>query len=199
MYKKCEEILNKLESEGKIKRSNYQFPPKQELKLKLKDMLEDKVDEKYYLSDAQIKRIETTTYNVGKTRIQKKEWCDTLCARDWKDPKCVEVNRKYGIFDTEKSTHQAGSVYDENGLSPTLDTMQGGYRQPCVLTEGENKTVVEKYRIRKLTPKECWRLMGFKDEQFLKAEQVCSNSQLYKQAGNSIVVNVMEEIFKNLI
>ena len=38
------------------------------------------------------------------------------------------------------------------------------------------------YRIRKLTPKECWRLMGFKDEQFLKAEQVCSNSQLYKQA-----------------
>ena len=104
-----------------------------------------------------------------------------------------------GLFDDEKSKHQAGSVWDVEGLAPTLDTMQGGYRQPCVLTEGENKTVVEKYRIRKLTPKECWRLMGFKDEQFLKAEQVCSNSQLYKQAGNSIVVNVMEEIFKNLI
>ena len=104
-----------------------------------------------------------------------------------------------GLFDDEKSKHQAGSVWDVEGLAPTLDTMQDGYRQPCVLTEGENKTVVEKYRIRKLTPKECWRLMGFKDEQFLKAEQVCSNSQLYKQAGNSIVVNVMEEIFKNLI
>ena len=104
-----------------------------------------------------------------------------------------------GLFDDEKSKHQTGSVWDVEGLAPTLDTMQGGYRQPCVLTEGENKTVVEKYRIRKLTPKECWRLMGFKDEQFLKAEQVCSNSQLYKQAGNSIVVNVMEEIFKNLI
>ena len=104
-----------------------------------------------------------------------------------------------GLFDDEKSKHQAGSVWDVEGLAPTLDTMQGGYRQPCVLTEGENKTVVEKYRIRKLTPKECWRLMGFKDEQFLKAEQVCSNSQLYEQAGNSIVVNVMEEIFKNLI
>ena len=61
------------------------------------------------------------------------------------------------------------------------------------------KTNNMEYRIRKLTPKECWRLMGFKDEQFLKAEQVCSNSQLYKQAGNSIVVNVMEEIFKNLM
>ena len=54
------------------------------------------------------------------------------------------------------------------------------------------------YRIRKLTPKECWRLMGFKDEQFNEAAEVCSNSQLYKQAGNSIVVNVMEEIFKNI-
>ena len=51
MYKKCEEILNKLQCEEKIKISNYQFPPKQELKLKLKDMLEDEVDEKYIISD----------------------------------------------------------------------------------------------------------------------------------------------------
>lgn len=54
------------------------------------------------------------------------------------------------------------------------------------------------FRIRKLTPKECWRLMGFDDEDFHKAEQVCSNSQLYKQAGNSIVVNVLMAIFKEL-
>jgi len=52
--------------------------------------------------------------------------------------------------------------------------------------------------IRKLTPKECWRLMGFSDEDFEKASKVNSNSQLYKQAGNSIVVNVLEEIFKML-
>lgn len=55
------------------------------------------------------------------------------------------------------------------------------------------------YRIRKLTPKECWRLMGFTDEDFHKAEQVNSNTQLYKQAGNSIVVNVLEAIFKQMI
>lgn len=54
-------------------------------------------------------------------------------------------------------------------------------------------------RIRKLTPKECWRLMGFYDEDFEKAEKVNSNTQLYKQAGNSIVVNVLEAIFKQLI
>ena len=54
-------------------------------------------------------------------------------------------------------------------------------------------------RIRKLTPKECWRLMGFDDEDFERAAQVNSNSQLYKQAGNSFVVNVLEKIFKNLL
>ena len=50
-------------------------------------------------------------------------------------------------------------------------------------------------RIRKLTPKECWRLMGFSDEDFKKVEKVNSNTQLYKQAGNSIVVDVLEELF----
>ena len=54
-------------------------------------------------------------------------------------------------------------------------------------------------RIRKLTPKECWRLMGFDDEDFEKAAKVNSNTQLYKQAGNSIVVNVLEAILTNLL
>lgn len=58
-----------------------------------------------------------------------------------------------------------------------------------IIEEGENM------RIRKLTPKECFRLMGFSDEDFEKAEKVNSNSQLYKQAGNSIVVDVLEELF----
>ena len=64
------------------------------------------------------------------------------------------------------------------------------------------------YRIRKLTPRECWRLMDFTDEDFDKAEEVNSNTQLYKQAGNSIVVNCLvailgqlfdgkEEVYKN--
>ena len=271
---------------------HFEFPPKQELKLKLKDMLEDNVDEKYYLSDEQVNAIKYSNYNQNKRRIQEKEYADTLYARDWKDTKCIQVNRKYGIFDTEKSTHQAGSVYDENGLSPTLDTMQGGYRQPCIEVKNntqkgyleayegdgvytnvstkrgtvqkdmiqtlttfqdkgvvvkEDKTFIEKHydnfknkngyipemfnpyneseikevaptqstqcgsttssatvlkheglRIRKLTPKECWRLMGFTDEEFNCAAKVNSNTQLYKQAGNSIVVDVLVKIFTNL-
>ena len=62
----------------------------------------------------------------------------------------------------------------------------------------DKPSVKHNLRIRKLTPKECWRLMGFDDEDFEKAAKVNSNSQLYKQAGNSIVVNVLENIFKEL-
>lgn len=58
---------------------------------------------------------------------------------------------------------------------------------------------MENVRIRKLTPKECWRLMGFDDEDFDKAKEVNSDTQLYKQAGNSIVVNVLMEIFKEML
>ena len=61
-------------------------------------------------------------------------------------------------------------------------------------------TLTNDMRIRKLTPKECWRLMGFDDKDFEKAKAVgISNSQLYKQAGNSIVVNVLEGILRNLL
>ena len=71
----------------------------------------------------------------------------------------------------------------------------------CVATQSNPYYAVQQepsLRIRKLTPKECWRLMGFDDEDFAKAEKVNSNSQLYKQAGNSIVVNVLMAIFKEL-
>lgn len=73
-----------------------------------------------------------------------------------------------------------------------------------ILDESESEKPEEKfddcgYRIRKLTPKECWRLMAFSDEDFDKAQAAgVSNSQLYKQAGNSIVVDVLYYIFRNL-
>jgi len=113
-----------------IDKDNFKFPEKEELKLRLKDMLEDEVDEKYYLDDAKIEKITNSNFMQEKKRIQEKEYSDTILARDWKDPKCVRIG---GIFDTEKSTHQAGSIYDKEGLSPTLDVMQGGWRQPSII------------------------------------------------------------------
>lgn len=92
----------------------------------------------------------------------------------------------------EHNYDEMNRVYSAEGCSPTLRTMQGGDRQPRVIDSYDNR------RVRRLTPHECWRLMGFTDEAFHKAEAVCSNSQLYKQAGNSIVVDVLVGIFKNI-
>ena len=67
--------------------------------------------------------------------------------------------------------------------------MQGGQREPKIFIDG---------KVRKLTPRECWRLQGFPDWAFDKAQEVNSNSQLYKQAGNSVTVNVIEAIAGDL-
>jgi DNA (cytosine-5)-methyltransferase 1 len=69
----------------------------------------------------------------------------------------------------------------------------------AVLTHDTKNMMTNGLRIRKLTPRECWRLMGCSDEDFNKAQTVCSNSQLYKQAGNAIVVDTFQAILKNMI
>ena len=103
---------------------NFEFPPKQELKLKLKDMLEDNVDEKYYLSDEIMNKIK---YKFDD---------ENVILGGMQEHQSV---KKDGVFDTEEEKHQAGSVYDENGLAPTLDTTQGGWRQPCIEIKNATK------------------------------------------------------------
>ena len=84
------------------------------------------------------------------------------------------------------SGHSASKIVDSNGITPTV-----------MENHGTVTATVQNYRIRKLTPRECWRLMGVKDEQYDKLHDI-SNTQLYKMAGNSIVVDVLMGIFKNL-
>jgi DNA (cytosine-5)-methyltransferase 1 len=86
------------------------------------------------------------------------------------------------------STTRRGRVQDMGRVSPTITATETGVCR-----------IESQYRIRKLTPKECWRLMDFSDEDFHKAEKVNSNTQLYKQAGNSIVKNVLVAIFGQMI
>lgn len=76
-------------------------------------------------------------------------------------------------------------------------TVQKGMAQ-TLKTQNDVGTI-QNMRIRKLTPLECWRLMGFSDEDFYKAKEVNTDSQLYKQAGNSIVVNVLMAIFGEML
>lgn len=140
----------------------------------------------------------------------------------------MKVKQVFNIVDNNNgfTNPQRGRVYDTDGLSPCLSTMQGGGLEPKILKVGNcnlsgtgcngdvfsskglaatvttnkgegQKVATDDFRIRKLTPLECWRLMGFDDEDFYKAQNAgISNSQLYKQAGNSIVVNVLQAIFR---
>lgn len=289
----------------------FKFPEPFELKLRLKDLLDAEVDEKYYLSEKMI-----AGFSKHNEKHKEKgtgfKWevrdpngvASCLRANGALAPTdntiAIEPERLGGIFDTETSKHQAGAIWNKEKISPTLDTMQGGYRQPLVtvreatkqgyaeayegdsinmeqpnsktrrgrvgkgvaqtLTTSCNQAVVEPawnknknvsldtyvdmalgsgcelpcavdeqnvtintkgtvgslttngssakrnnrvleptLRIRKLTPKECYRLMGFDDEDYLAAEKVNSNTQLYKQAGNSIVVDVLEYLFKEIL
>lgn len=93
----------------------------------------------------------------------------------------------------------------KDGISPALTAAMGmGGGQTPIFTErsddmSDKDSPNIEYRIRKLTPRECWRLMSFTDEDFDRAESVNSNTQLYKQAGNSIVKNVLVAIFGQMI
>lgn len=226
----------------------YEFPMPVPLNLRLRDILEYDVNEKYYLSQKQVKYFENATKKhidkgngfkfsptngdgIGKT-------CTTSGGLKTTDNfiiVCGEVN--------VGSNESSNRVYSSEGISPTLTTMQGGNQQPKIKCEGimipeatqkgyqialdgdgvyinrphqkrgcvqhqmiqtlktscSDIGVVSKNRIRRLTPLECWRLMGFSDFDFEKASSISSNTQLYKMAGNSIVVNVLEEIFRKLL
>ena len=109
------------------------------------------------------------------------------------------VNEEYSMINggTIGKMHDISRrVYSDEGVSPTICTCGGGNQEPKIVEDFyKNRDA----RVRKLTPKECWRLMGFDDADFEKAAQVNSNSQLYKQAGNSIVVDVLYYIFKEMI
>ena len=117
------------------------FPETVPLTTRLKDMLEKNVDEKYYLPDDRIEKILNSTFMQEKKRIQMSDVCDTLLARDWKDPKCVPVEedinpiRIGGLYDDENRHKQAGSIFDKDAISPALTTMEGGNRQPLVIDE----------------------------------------------------------------
>ena len=119
----------------------------------------------------------------------------TLCARDYKEPKQIAIP----VLTPERpEKRQNGRRFKEDG--EPMFTLTGQDRHGIVVA-GKlpgNHDQNYGYRIRKLTPRECWRLQGFPDWAFDKAQEVNSNSQLYKQAGSSVTVNVIAEIAKRL-
>ena len=242
--------------------------------IRLKDLLEDEVDEKYYIGSEKVdKLLKQLDYeNIDKVccdmtinqpkfrdigncikarydagisnqrsegigvvvpcitpdRLEKRqngrrfkedgEPMFTLTGQDRHGVLVNECKRLGNVYGEQFGTGYAGNVWDKEGISPTITTMQGGGRQPHIICEQRSdeglrffknnicgtlrtidacgdKRVLEvsnNYRIRKLTPKECFRLMGLTDEEIQKIQDAgISNSQQYKMAGNSIVVDQM--------
>ena len=229
-----------------IDSSTFQFPEKQELKIFLKDILEEEVDDKYYLKPERVEKLLTSTFTQEKALLQKTNTCGALLARDYKDPKCVEIRAyitpdrlnkrqngrrfkedgepmftlncqdRHGIMQVNNPNHSNDRVYDQQGISPTLNTMQGGDRQPFIVddTQGfdgvgtfkESPTlragksglkVCDAVTIRKLTPLECFRLQGFRPGE-INLDGL-SNSQQYKLAGNGVTIDVCEKILRGLL
>lgn len=274
----------------------FTYPEPFDNGMRLKDILEENVDEKFYISEDKVQRFLTNLNNEdallydacqvkreGKSR-EYNDFCPTLTARDYKDPRLVNDNVVKQIGTISKcegnwKNPQVGRIYSTDGCSPTLNTCGGGSHEPKIVQLGNvnpsgkgmngnvfdenglaptlttnkgegNKIAIRQatkkgyiecevggvadlsypnsktrrgrvqengqicptitatetgvcriespIRIRKLTPKECFRLMGFSDENFEAAEKMVSNSQLYKQTGNSIVVDVLYYILVEL-
>ena len=150
----------------------YKFADKIPLDKCIADILEDEVDEKYYIN----KSFHLVNKGEGQKII-----LPCICASRGR---YLDNSSSGGV---KKSTEQRFE-FNTRGISNTITTVQK-----------DNYLVEQTYRIRKLTPRECFRLMGLKDDDIDKIQETgISNAQQYKMAGNSIVVNVLEAIFRNL-
>ena len=147
----------------------YEFPKPIKLEKRLKDILEIEIDDKYYLSEKVQKRFKQTKSDNGENSI---------------------IGTTAPEF---RTIGQRDLVYSKEGIMGTL--VATDYKQPKQILE----TIQGDTSIRKLTPRECFRLMGLNDKDIDKIQMTkISDTQQYKLAGNSIVVPVLEEIFKNL-
>lgn len=205
----------------------YTFPMPIKLELRLKDILEKEVDEKYYLKGLKDFFIKNSFDNEAKgngfrfsPHVKQNSNCAktiTTNAGNGMDDNFIldgiDSDEEFFKFDstnkllvkeaTKKGYAEAHEGDSINLEQPNSKTRRGrvGKQVAQTLNTAPRQAVVEpSLRIRKLTPKECFRLTGFDDEDIdVLIENGISNTQLYKQAGNSIVVNVLEAIFDNLV
>lgn len=165
---------------------SFAFPVKIPLIKCMGDYLDDNVPLNYLLTGKQLSKIKTSNFHQEINRIQNREGVvATLLARDYKDPKCVQIaDLQYYKLD------MMNRIYSSDGICPTLKTVTGGSTEIKVKSN-------EVYR--KLTPKEYFRLMGFADEDYqILVDNGFPKTQLYKMAGNSIVVPVLEHLFQQI-
>lgn len=128
--------------------------------------------------------------------------CNTLTSVQ-KDDLVLEpailCNKRTEYGKVIRKAYENGAVKESRHNMTELQPREDGISNTLTTVQKDNLLLESTYRIRKLTPRECWRLMDFTDEDFEKAEAVNSNTQLYKQAGNAIVKAVLMAIFKQML
>ena len=234
-----------------IDKKQFSFPFPFDNGLRLKDILEKSVAEEFYLGESATKKLKIYENKNGKdikivasvnpskpiqdrTRVLAIDGISqSLRATDYKDPvKILQVAQMYRS--DNNSNPQAGRIYSDKGISPTIDTCSGGNTMPkiieagqfrpqnrnynkdgeprkdrfetrkdgysnALLTAAKDNCIREDYRVRRLTPRECWRLMGLTYEDCDKAKALgIAKTHLYKQAGNGIITNCCELIAEHL-
>lgn len=208
----CISILKNIDTK------QFEFPKPFDTGIRLKDLLEtdEEVLEKYFLSDEVQRRLQITDPKFEKNIIgttkpefrtigqrdlvyQEDSIMGALVATDYKQPKqiLVATNEPIHIADLcsekfQRMHEQSRRIYSEEGIAPAMHTCGGGNTEPKV--ERDNLRIV-----RKLTPKEAHRLMGFDDIDYERCEDVgMSDTQGYKQSGNSIVTTAIALLIEHL-
>lgn len=188
----------------------YEFPKKEELQLKLGDLIEkdcDLIDKKHFCSYKIIKcfctnpksgfqRREMFINNIFKSR----EVANTLTTKHGQSPidNFVLYNKQTKKFlEIRKKTKNYIEFIEEGKIDQDCRICISDI-SPTLTTKNSVKLITDNFLIRRLTPIESFRFMGFSNEDYEKASKVVSETQLYKQCGNSIVVNVLEKIFAEL-
>ena len=162
------------------------------------------IDDKYYLSDKMLDyfKVHNDRHEKKGTGFmwQPKDDDDIANALRAKASLCATDNTIKVPSATKKGFEEAEDGDSISLEHPSSKTRRGrvGKGVAQTVNTGNGQAVVKEFKIRRLTPLECWRLQGFPDDAFFRAEEVNSDTQLYRQAGNSITVNVMMEIFKKI-
>ena len=190
----------------------YSFPNPIPLKKKFRDFLQDEVEEKYFLRKEIFEYFERHSEECKEKGLGFR--FQPMARGDCEIAKTIttrEGTRGYENFIQEikiivPEATKKGYAVAEKGDSIDISHINQNKRRARVnkerahtITTSPQIGTLTDHGVRKLTPRECWRLMGFTDSDFDKARSVCSDTQLYKQAGNSIVVQVLEGILKKIV
>lgn len=184
--------------------NHFRFPKPIHLTKRLKDILEENVDEKYYLSKKMIDYLTIANIALPFTDTDSKNVSNCILSNQYKmstdqeyikvksnTKKGYEVAKEFDSINLSNLSSETRRGRVGKGVSQTLDT---ACNQSVIVHGNQEPKIFKDYRIRRLTPKECFRLMDFPDD----FKWTVSNTQAYKQAGNSIVVGVLTQIIKKL-